>query len=428
MPWTLHILGGASESGRACFALDRGDQAVLLDCGVKRGVSGAQIGEYPLLSRPLIERLRTVLLTHLHEDHCAALPMLLAQGYKGQVLASAWTAARTPGAVNKWSQYVTKVGGQLPYTSSHLEALRLTSLPGSETGGEHHEGDLQIRWGRTGHIPGSLWFDLIWEGERCFYSGDWCPGSALLAADLPAAGDHTIAIIDAAYGMDNTSRTDCEEALWDACLGILKQGGRALLPMSASGRSQEWLTLLASRANVLGELGASVVVDQAILGGLIEYRASEDWLHADGLTTLKAFPAKMIKVRSPKNPWPADGQPALLIASDVMLATASGQEALAAIADDPASGVFLTGHQAPGTPGAELLAGRRTGLSCQVRFARLKVHPSLSDNLALLKRVQPRLVVLVHAVPERVSPLAEHLRGLGYDVVLPRPGDVVSIP
>jgi Cft2 family RNA processing exonuclease len=400
---------------------------VLLDCGIKRTVSAAGIGEYPLLTRGLIARLSTVLLSHLHEDHCAALPLLLAQGYKGQVLASGWTAARTPRVVDQWSQYVTSVSGQLPFSFSHLEGLHLTSLPGSETEGQYREGDLQINWGRTGHIPGSLWFDLVWEGERYFYSGDWCPGGSLLEADLPPKGERAVAMIDATYGMDNTSRSNYEEALWEACLGVVSQGGRALLPMPSIGRCQEWLALLASKESVLAELGVSVVVDQSVLGGLIEYRASEDWLHASGRATLKNFPTKMIKVRAPKDPWPSVGQPGIWIASEGMVGTSSSQVAIAAIADDPASGVFLTGHQAPGTPGADILAGRRRDLRCQIRFARLKVHPSLRDNLTLLERVQPRRVVLVHASSDQAAPLADHLRSLGYDVVLPSPGDVIRL-
>jgi len=424
----LHILGGASESGRACFALDLRDQAVLLDCGVKRTVSAEQIGEYPLLSRPLIGRLRTVLLSHLHEDHSAALPMLLAQGYKGKVLAAGWTAARTPKVVDRWSQYVSNISGQLPFSFSHLEALRLTSLPGSEIGGDHQEGDLKIEWGRTGHIPGSLWFDLTWRGERYFYSGAYCPGSSLLAADLPPAGERAVAIIDAASGMDQTNRSDYEESLWGRCLDALKQGGRVLLPMPAFGRNQEWLAFLAGRASTLHELGVTVVVDQSILGGLIEYRASENWLHAEGSAILRGFPVKMIKIKAPSDPWPLSGQSAIMITSDGILATASSLDALAAIGDDSASVVILTGPAAPGTVEAELMAGRRTDLRCQVQFARLKIHPSLHENLVLLKRLQPRLVVLVHADPERASPMAEHLRGLGYRVALPRPGDLVNLP
>lgn len=419
----LQILGGAGESGRACFALDQGKEAVLLDCGVKRVITPNQVGQYPLLTPELARRLRLALLSHVHEDHAAALPLLPASGYTGKISASEWTALRAADYVRKWQTYATAQGGQIPFSPADTDRLQLEPLPGLGADGACEVNGIHVRWGRTGHIPGSLWFDLQWHGVTCFYSGDWCPGSALLGADLPPTGRRTVAIIDAAYGTDRRTRAEYEAELWEAALAVLKRGGRVLLPMPGSGRTQDWLLFLAGQSAVLRELGAPVWVEPSLLAALEEYRLALPWLHADGSAILESLPHNLFQ---PPGPASAAG-PAVWLVADGMLTGESGLQALATVAGDPRSAVFLTGHQAPGTPGAELLAGRLPAICCQVAFYRLKVHPSLTENLDLLARVEPDQVILAHAAPERASPLAEHLQSLGYAAVLPRPGESFAL-
>ena len=89
----LYSLGGSGENGRNCYAIEWSEGAILLDCGVKREITEYSVGDYPVLTQEFVSKLKFVLLSHAHEDHSAALPLIYSLGYKGKVYATKETIA-----------------------------------------------------------------------------------------------------------------------------------------------------------------------------------------------------------------------------------------------------------------------------------------------------------------------------------------------
>ena len=81
----LNVWGGAGEHGRSAYLLSGSLYRLLLDCGVKKEGNG----EYPLIEPAVVPQLDAVLLSHAHEDHSVAIPLLYKLGYTGEV----WTTS-----------------------------------------------------------------------------------------------------------------------------------------------------------------------------------------------------------------------------------------------------------------------------------------------------------------------------------------------
>ena len=95
-PLRIVPLGGLGEFGLNCLVVERGEDAIAIDCGVmfpEEHMMGIDrvLPELGYL-RGLGDRLKGIVLTHGHEDHIGALPYLLPELH-APVFATEFTAA-----------------------------------------------------------------------------------------------------------------------------------------------------------------------------------------------------------------------------------------------------------------------------------------------------------------------------------------------
>ena len=87
----LHFLGAAETVTGSRFHLRTGQASVLIDCGMFQGNPNESVrNRIPLGFDP--KTVDAVLLTHAHLDHCGLLPLVVKEGYKGAIHATAATA------------------------------------------------------------------------------------------------------------------------------------------------------------------------------------------------------------------------------------------------------------------------------------------------------------------------------------------------
>ena len=213
----LTIAGGCGEHGRNCFLVEGKYANFLVDCGMMAGEEG---GGCPRLSAEQIRRLRCVFLTHSHADHTGALPWLRRMGYTGPVIASRHTLE------------------QLPF---HLEAgLPLEELCPRREGS--YDG-IHIRWGRSGHCVGSVWYRFSTEGKRILFSGDYTEDAQVYVTELIRGQTADVAVLDCAYGSDRTGYDDACGRLTAQVKELLAQYGLLVFPVPKYGRGLELLQL-----------------------------------------------------------------------------------------------------------------------------------------------------------------------------------------
>ncbi|ANF96212.1 MBL fold metallo-hydrolase [Paenibacillus bovis] len=425
----LTILGGAGEHGRSSYLLTAEQQHILLDYGVKKEDGGV----YPLMDhmQEWIGGLQAVFLSHAHEDHCIALPVLYRNGYQGEVWTTRATVQQLPVYFEAWKRYTDKKAAARPYEDHDVQSIRYRYLEDVVPAGQWGMllPELEVCWGRSGHLPGSIWIALSWKGKRVFFSGDYTSESQLLDADRPLhqtrhlydapalrgiLPDLDLAIMDAAYGADPEPQLDKLAQLKQYIDAALQRGGSALLPVPLYGRGQELILWAIEQYP-----GVPVRVESALLTGMELFADYSGWLHRDALTRMERalhYPY-LYRINSDEPAaqlYERYGQ-GIVFLTDGMMQSSIARQHYEQLAGKGQHAIILTGHLAAGSLGRRLLEQYRIEpQGCAIHHVRYKVHQGLPDVRQMLSDLNDPPTLLVHAPKSRTDRLAQRLQQEGF--------------
>ena len=203
----LYIAGGCGDQGRNCFYVEGEKHAFIMDAGT----STDGMDRLPDLSAEKIRRAEYLFVSHSHKDHTGAIEFLEKNGFNGPVLMSNQTYQQL--------HYKPKNTMILDSTAPELE---LSS-------------DISLRWGRTGHCAGAVWFHITVDGKQIFYSGDYRENDIFYRCDAVRGLSADIAVIDAAYS--RYDRADDMRGSVALAAGTALGGNHPLLlPVPSYGR------------------------------------------------------------------------------------------------------------------------------------------------------------------------------------------------
>jgi metallo-beta-lactamase family protein len=224
-------------------------QSVLVDCGLFQGAETSPGGaraarleiEFPL------DKVRVLVVTHVHIDHVGRIPYLIAAGFRGPILCSQASALLLPLVLED----ALKVGftRDQALIERFLERIRKQIFPVPyQQWLTLVEGDagLRFRLAAAGHILGSAYVELEARAgaqrERVLFSGDLgAPYTPLLPAPKPPYRADVV-VLESTYG-DRTheSRKSRRERLRELCEHAFANQGTVLIPAFSIGRTQELL-------------------------------------------------------------------------------------------------------------------------------------------------------------------------------------------
>ncbi|MGY5484189.1 MBL fold metallo-hydrolase [Paenibacillus sp. ALE2] len=418
----LRIWGGAGEHGRSCYVFEGKQHRIMLDCGVKKEGTG----QYPVFPPQKVKELTTVLLSHAHEDHSMALPLLYKYGYRGEVWTTKATAEQLGSYFRSWQTFVESRGGELPYSEQDIQSITYRYLEDEGPSGVWREAcpGVKMMWGRSGHLAGAVWYIVELEGKRLFFSGDYSRESELLAADAPdlcmgEGGDDLpgckpksnlvdISIMDNAYGMDIDPQPVKLERLRVEMEQVLLSGGHVLLPVPAFGRGQE---LIVWASEQFPE--QAIIIEPDLWHGLKQLNRWKEWLRPGASTRIKHV------LNSDRVFVPRDtaerisllerNTATIIVTRDGMMDSPQARWYYQYLSDhrsmlidvdsgeDIRNSVILTGHASNGSFGKHLLERADANDICIARHLIYKVHQGLSDVRQMLKEMPSKQIVLVHA-------------------------------
>jgi len=258
--------GGVGGVTGAKHLITAGDKKILLDCGAFQG----RRRETRLLNSQLPfnpNDLTAVIISHGHLDHVGSLPLLIKQGYRGKIFATAATrdvaawilkdAAhiqqmdadymnrhRLKGAdlaeplfTQKDIDQVIDRFVELPYV--RLNRAWFTLLP-----------NVRVKLYDAGHILGSAVIVLeISDGktkQRIAYTGDLGRKDTPLLPDPEYIEDEVpTLLIESTYGnRRHASLSDAVTRLKEMVKRVYERGGKIIVPAFALGRTQELVYVL----------------------------------------------------------------------------------------------------------------------------------------------------------------------------------------
>lgn len=257
----ISFLGAARTVTGSCHVIEAAGARFAVDCGMHQGnpaieERNRQSGLY----RP--REMDFILLTHAHIDHSGLLPLLAAEGFKGNIYCTHPTldlaalmledSAHIQEMEQEWKQSHDKRRGTkrdsdkaLYTTEDARKAVTLMRPVDFDKTFEPHPG-IKVTYRYAGHILGAAFLDLeITEGgqtTRLVFSGDLGRPGALLLHDAEHPNPPDWLFVESTYGDRNhRGESDTLEELAQAIAYSYSHGEKVIIPSFAVGRTQELL-------------------------------------------------------------------------------------------------------------------------------------------------------------------------------------------
>lgn len=461
----LKFLGAAHEVTGSCTLLQAAGKQILIDCGMEQG------GDiYENCSMPISPaEVDVVLLTHAHIDHSGKLPMLAAQGFRGEIYTTGATAklcgimlqdsAHIQEQEALWRNRKAQRSGGEAYVPLYTvqDALQTMSLfvPCSYHQEYKIAEGVTIRFFDAGHLMGSASIEITVEeeGERqvLLFSGDLGNVDRPLIRDPEKPSYADTVIIESTYGNRlHGERKDYIGQLTRILQDTFDRGGNVVIPSFAVGRTQEFLYLIREikeKGLIRGHEGFPVYVDSPLaveatkiyFGDLTEYYDAEMLeLIGRGVNVLD-FKGLRVSVTSQESmAINEDKTPKVILSASGMCEAGRIRHHLKHNLWRADSTVLFVGYQAEGTMGRHLQDGatevKLFGETIQVKAAiatmdGISGHADQKIMLDWLAALQnsPRVFVN-HGNDTVCDEFAEIIRQrLGFEATAPYNGAVYDV-
>lgn len=441
---SLQFLGAAGGVTGSKYLFSRGDDQVLIDCGLFQGLKELRQRNWAPVPIDL-ERLRAVILTHAHIDHSGYLPRLVSKGYRGPVFATPATCdllgVMLPDAAHlqeEEARYANRKGYSrhtpaLPLYRVEDADLSLTLLRPTRIGEsvEVAEG-VFLEFGRVGHILGAgsarLSFKSNGHVRTLVDSGDLGRYNRPILKDPEPAGGADWLLIESTYG-NRSHAKDSECELRELIKATVERRGCLIIPAFAVGRTQELIYIIRKMEDD-GEIPVIPVHVDSPMGleatEIYCRHTDEHDLEMQQLQSREHCPISsrnMVVHRTPeqsKSINQAKG-PMVIISASGMATGGRVLHHLKQRLPDPGTTVLFAGYQAEGTRGRSLQDGAKEikllGEIVPVR-AQIKVLDGFSahaDQGEILRwlgtfKNPPEMTYLVHGEPPAAAALADAIR------------------
>lgn len=448
-------VGAAREVTGSCFLLEADSGKYLIDCGMFQGRKNDEDRNCHFPFEP--SDIKAVFLTHAHLDHCGRLPLLYAQGFHGNVYATAATCELT--------QYILLDAAKLQQEDAerHARKSRRAGQPAQPPLYDEQDvlnllrdlhvldydnllevGGLQVRLHQSGHILGSACIEVR-EGNACvLFSGDLGAPKHNVVPDPAALPECNLVVCESTYG-DRLHRGEQEsvDELAEAINWTYQAGGNVIIPSFALERTQDILFQLYKlrKQGLIPE--NQVYLDSPLAINITRvYNKHPDDLDAETRAEFTAngdpfsFPGMQI-IHSSEQSRALNGRDRIIVIAGSGMC--NGGRVVHHLKHNlwrEDSAVIFVGFQAQGTLGRRIVEHapnimiEHEPIAVQAKIYTINGFSAHADQAALatwLGGTKSAQIILNHGEPTASEALAKLLSAQGRAVEVAEPGKVYNI-
>ncbi len=437
----IQFLGATHTVTGSKFLIQTASINLLVDCGLYQGHHAYEQNIRPLPISP--KEIDYILLSHAHIDHSGYIPLLVKQGFCGQILATEATkslcAILLPDSghiheeeANKQSRLKDK---QVSPLYTYEDALNSLAYFKVITMGKKYSLDenLTFYFQRAGHILGAASIYIQHYDVSLLYSGDLgrVEDPLLYPPAKPQQADYLI--VESTYGDTEHGQESPKETLRGIINATTDKQGKVLIPSFAVGRTQNILFFL-HQLKVAKEIpDIPIYIDSPMAIRATKLLFEYERQHKLDNKQMIALCQEAQYIRSFDDSLSLDDIPgsAIIISASGMLQGGRVLYHLKDLARSANNAIVFTGYQAEFTTGEKIVHGAKIikvfGETVPIRgkifqLPNVSAHADSKEMLSWLSHIKktPRKVFITHGEEEKAQHLkAKLISEFGWTVEVP---------
>jgi metallo-beta-lactamase family protein len=451
---SITFLGATETVTGSRFLVSSGEEQILIDCGLFQGSSEIQAKNrepFPIDATTI----KAIVITHAHLDHSGYLPLLVRQGFSGNIITTKYTepligvVLRDSAKLQEEDAYYAAKEGY----SSHKNPEPLYRMVDVEATLELIRSfpyrqefevaeNFTVTFYPSGHILGSAFVVLEAQEKTILFTSDMGRRNHPLLAppDSPPLIECDAIVTESTYG-DRLHESASGEFAREINAAI-NRGGSIVIPAFAIDRTEVILMALRDLIDKREIPHVPIYVDSPMaVAALVEYRnavreggigiregVATTWANQDPFD-----PGTLTNVTTTEHSKSLNqiNEPHIIISASGMATGGRVVHHLKRMLPDERNTVLLVGYQAQGSRGRALEDGlpriRIHGewIDVKARIAKIEsfsVHADSSELLTWLgKCAKPKKIFVVHGEREAEQTFKQKIQSvLGWNAIVPR--------
>ncbi len=367
----MHItfLGGSETVTGSKLLFEHKGTKVLIDCGLFQGLKALRAlnrEDFPINPSTIDQ----VIITHAHLDHCGYLPLLVKNGYNGEIHMTHPTVDMVDlilldsGKIQEEeAERANRHGYSKHSPAEPLYTLKQAAKVRQQMIGHNYDewviinADIKFRLLNSGHVLGSAMVELKVEDKTILFSGDLGRKDPMLLYPVKKLEQCDYLVLESTYGGRIHKEDDPKARLKEIIQETVSNKGILLIPVFAIERAQEIIYLISQLKDEEPGVALPVYLDSPMGADatqiMMDYR---EWADLSKEAIYKMQNAvKLIRDAQTSRFIVEDDKPRIVLAGSGMLEGGRILHYLNKYISDSKCTLFLVGFQAEGTRGRALL-------------------------------------------------------------------------
>lgn len=442
----LSFLGGAGTVTGSKYLLSFDSKKILIDCGLFQGYKELRLRNWspPPFDPKTID---AVLLTHAHIDHSGYVPLLVKNGFKGNIYCTSGTKdlcsilLLDSGHLQEEEAYVANKYGY----SKHHPALPLYTVEDAETALKQFIpksynmifqlfDDINVQLISAGHIIGSAYVRIHCHNTSILFTGDMGRTHDSVMREPSIIEDIDYLVIESTYGNRLHEKEDPKDSLKKIINKTVHRGGSVIIPSFAVARAQSLLHYIALLKKEKSIPDIPVYLDSPMAINATEILCKHKEDHHLSESECMDLCNAATYIRTPEESKELDNNsfPKIIISASGMATGGRILFHLKTYAPDHKNTILFAGYQAGGTRGARMVNGEKEvkihGQMIPIRaqiesLGNLSAHADYDEILAWLSHFKkpPKKVFITHGEPDAANSLKTKIeQRFGWSCIVPQ--------